>query len=102
MWIYYPITKPACDSIAWHRGTLVQINNSIYDFAQAGKLAQDVLFRLIASGVKQQCRNTPLLFKHETRPINFILVVGDFSVKYTDKAAVVHLMQHLGVGTIHS
>ena len=35
--------------------------------------------------------NTPGLFKHESRPINFSLVVDDFGVLYSSKADAKHL-----------
>ena len=36
-------------------------------------------------------KHTPGLFKHESRPINFSLVVDDFGVLYRSKADAKHL-----------
>ena len=83
--------------IVWHGDrALVEVTKGIYGLAQAGKLAQDDLFPLLASGGYHQCPNTPLLFKHATRPISFVLVVDDFSVKYTEHSDALHLLATLG------
>jgi len=85
------------DKIRW-RGdrALVRIDKGIYGLPQAGKLAQDDLIPLLESGGYYQCKNTPLLFKHTTRAISFVLVVDDFSVKYSHHADALHLMEVLG------
>ena len=75
---------------------MVQVDKGIYGLAQASKLAQDDLFPLLARGGYHQCPNTPLLFKHATRPISFVLVVDDFSVKYKDRSDALHLLATLG------
>jgi hypothetical protein len=83
--------------IKWHGDrTLVQIDKGIYGLPQAGKLAQDDLLLLLESGGYYQCRNTPLLFRHQTRPISFVLVVDDFSVKYVHHSDALHLLSIIG------
>lgn len=71
---------------------LVEIRKGIYGLPQAGKLAQDRLVAHLATHGYHQARYTPCLFKHETRPVMFTLVVDDFGIKY--HASDEHL-QHL-------
>jgi hypothetical protein len=75
---------------------LVQIDKGIYGLPQAGKLAQDDLIPLLSAGGYHQCKNTPLLFKHESRAISFVLVVDDFPVKYQHHDDALHLMSVIG------
>ena len=42
-----------------------------------------------------ECKFTSGLFTHETRPIQFSLIVDDFAVKWTNKADFDHLLQSL-------
>mgnify|MGYP000511678660 CR=1 FL=1 len=74
----------------------MQIDKGIYGLPQSGKLAQDDLIPLLAAGGYHQCQNTPLLFKHPTKAISFVLVVDDFLVKYSTLEDVVHLLEVIG------
>jgi hypothetical protein len=40
-----------------------------------------------------ECKHTPGLWRHLTRPISFTLVVNDFGVKYVGKEHVNHLIK---------
>ena len=42
-----------------------------------------------------ECKQTPGLWQHHTRPISFTLVVDDFGVKYIQRSDVNHLIECL-------
>ena len=67
----------------------------MYGLPQAGLLAQELLEdRLLVHGYHQN-QLIPGLWKHDTRPITFTLVVEYFGVKYVNKEDVNHLMNDL-------
>jgi hypothetical protein len=70
---------------------LFEVNQGMYGLPQAGYLAQQ---KLIEHLRKHQCHQnaTPCLFRHSSNGTTFALVVDDFGVKYTDKAAAEHLV----------
>lgn len=77
----------------FHRGVnrrddcvMVEIVKGIYGLPQAGRLAQEKLVKLLAANGYRSTANTPSLFKHDTRPVMFTLVVDDFAVKYHGEA----------------
>ena len=51
-------------------------------FGQQEALASDWLKPHLAEHGYHECRHTHGLFKHETRPVMFSLVVDDFGVQY--------------------
>jgi hypothetical protein len=65
----------------------------VWGLPQAGILANKLLQRLLLPHGYYECNNTPGLWKHETRPISFTLVVDNFVVKYIGKEHVDHLIQ---------
>jgi hypothetical protein len=75
---------------------LVEINKGIYGLPQAGKLAQDKLTKHLATHGYHATANTPCLFRHESRPIAFTLVVDDFAIKHHgDGSHLQHLLDAL-------
>ena len=42
-----------------------------------------------------ECKHTPGLWRHLTRPISFTLVVNDFGVKYVGREHVNHLIKRI-------
>ncbi len=74
---------------------LTRIDKGMYGLPHAGKLAQDRLIPHLAKHGYHQCPNTRCLFKHESRPIAFTLVVDDFGVKYKGKEHADHLLAAL-------
>jgi hypothetical protein len=98
MWVQTRFLPPAIiekyslrDMIVNDR-VLVEISQGIYGLAQAGRLAQQRLFQQLAKHGYQAAPNTPCLFTHATRPIQFILVVDDFGIKYTNTEDADHLI----------
>ena len=76
-----------------HKGYVyVRINHALYGLPQAGRIAHDYLAKHLAKHGYHPTGATPGLFRHDTRPIWFLLVVDDFAVKYTARADVQHLL----------
>ena len=63
----------------------------MYGLDQAGKLANQQLKKVLATGGHFPSKYTPGLYLHETRPTSFTLVVSDFGVKYVNKQDALHL-----------
>ena len=59
----------------------VKICKGMYVLPQAGRIANDQLKDKLAPFGFHPCDTTPGLWKHESRPITFCLVVDDFGVK---------------------
>ena len=79
-----------------HNGKIyVRINKGMYGLPQAGKLAHDQLKAHLQKYGYYPCRLTPGLWKHESRPISFTLVVDDFGVKYVGEQHLNHLIAAL-------
>jgi Reverse transcriptase (RNA-dependent DNA polymerase) len=58
----------------------VKINKGMYGLPQAGRIANDELVPYLDQHGYRQSEHTPGLFRHDTRPILFSLVVDDFGV----------------------
>ena len=63
---------------------LVEIHGNMYGLVNAAIVAQEGLVKLLNANDFYET-NTPQLYKHKTRNIQFTLVVDDFAVKYTNK-----------------
>ena len=80
-----------------HNGFVyVEISKGMYGLPHAGRLANDALIIHLAANGYHQCEHTPGLFRHETRPIMFCLVVDDFGVQYVGREHAEHLMSVIG------
>ncbi len=73
----------------------LELRQAMWGLPQAGILANKRLRRKLAPFGYQECKNTPGLWYHETRPITFTLVVDDVGVKYISKEDVDHLIVSL-------
>ena len=63
----------------------LEIRKGMPSLKQAGRIANDQLkYRLAKFGFAPVIR-TPALWRHDTNPIWFSLVVDDFGVKYIEK-----------------
>jgi hypothetical protein len=71
---------------------LVEIRKGMYGLPQAGIIANTRLKLHLATHGYHPCPHTPGLFRHETRPITFCLVVDDFGVKYVGREHADHLL----------
>ena len=73
----------------------VQNNKGIYKLAQTGLLANELLEKRMAKHGFNQTPNTPGLWRHHTKPIQFALVVENFSMKYDNKQDAQNLINAL-------
>ena len=63
----------------------VQITGAMYRLSQSGRIANQDLQKHLAKYGYYLTKQKPGLWKHQTRPISFTLVVDDFGIKYTNK-----------------
>jgi hypothetical protein len=71
----------------------IEIQKGMYGLPQAGILANEFLQRNLAKDGYQPTQHTHGLWKQDTRPISFSLVVDDFGVKYIGREHAEHLME---------
>jgi hypothetical protein len=98
MWI--PVALPpklaidayALDSLIVNGRVLFEISKGMYGLPQAGHLAYDQLVAHLAPHGYRPVPRTPGLWKHDTIPVTFCLVVDDFGVKYIGKQHADHLL----------
>ena len=72
-----------------------KVTKEMYGLPQAGKLAHDDLVKHLATVGYFPVKHTPGLFQNKSQSIQFTLIVDDFGVKYTNTAALHHLINHL-------
>jgi Reverse transcriptase (RNA-dependent DNA polymerase) len=70
----------------------VEVTKGMYGLKQAGRLANEQLTEFLAEYGYAPCPITPGLWKHETRPIVFTLVVDNFGIKYVNDNDKNHLI----------
>jgi hypothetical protein len=68
-----------------------RVNKAWYGLKQAGKIAHDDLVERLAEAGYHKVGLVEGYFRHETRDIDFTLVVDDFLVKYTKDEDLQHL-----------
>jgi hypothetical protein len=79
-----------------HRGHIyLEMRRAMWGLPQSGILANKLLRKRLAPHGYYECKQTPGLWKHTSRPISFTLVVDDFGVKYTNKNDIDHLIASL-------
>jgi hypothetical protein len=80
-----------------HRGHIyLEMRRAVWGLPQARILANKLLRKRLAPHGYYECKQTPGLWKHTSRPISFFtLVVDDFGVKYTNQEDVKHLIGSL-------
>ena len=83
-------------ALATKDGTVIaECRRCIYGLPQAGILANKYLEKRLNEYGFYQSNYTNGLWMHKTRPIQFVLCVDDFGVKYVNKEDVEHLKQAL-------
>jgi hypothetical protein len=79
--------------IATHDGYIYRkIQKGMYGLPQAGIIAQQLLEKHLKVHGYRQSTITPGLWKHDTRPISFSLIVDDVRVKYVGEENAQHLL----------
>jgi len=73
----------------------MEVRKGMTGLKQTGKIANVRLTEHLAKYGYAPVKRTPTLWRHETRPITFTLVVDDFGVKYVGKHYAEHLIQAL-------
>ena len=74
-----------------HNGFVyVEISKGMYGLPQSGILANNCLQAHLMEHGYKQATHTPGLLNHETRPVAFLLIVDDFSVKYVGEDHAQH------------
>jgi hypothetical protein len=71
----------------------LEMQQAVWGLPQADILANKLLRCHLLPHSYYECNNTPGLWKHQTCPIAFTLVIDDFGVKYVGKEHVDHLIQ---------
>ncbi len=80
------------DIVTPDNNVYIEVRKGMYGLPQAGLLAQQLLEkRLNAHGYKQDPL-IPGFWTHITRPIQFILTVDDFGIKYVGREHAEHLL----------
>ena len=74
---------------------LAKVARDIYGLLQVGFIAYEDLVSHLATAGYISAGYTPDLFKHKTRPIQCILVVDNFVIKFTSDDDLQHLLAHL-------
>ncbi len=79
-----------------HNGAVyVEIRKGMYGLPQAGRIANDKLVPILKAAGYHQSEHVPGLFKHNSRPVAFCLVVDDFGVQYVGTEHAQHLIETL-------
>ena len=70
----------------------MEIQKGMYGLPQAGKIANDKLNIHLEKFGYETAPITPGLWRHQTRPLKFSLVVDDFGIKYERQEDITHLL----------
>ena len=82
------------DSLVTKNGFIyARVNKAWYGLKQAGKIAHDDLVKRLSEAGYKKHSQVEGYFRHETRDIDFTLVVDDFLIRYTNDADLAHLTQ---------
>jgi hypothetical protein len=71
----------------------IEIHKGMYGLPQAGILANELLQRNLAKDGYRPTQHTHGLWKHDTHPISFSLLVDNFGVKYVGREHAEHLKE---------
>ena len=71
------------------------IPRGFYGLPQSGQLANDLLRTRLEKAVYYEAATTPGLWSHKRRPVQFILLVDNFSISYLGKEHALHLLNTL-------
>ena len=63
----------------------IEIRKATYGLPQSGRLVNKQLTKFLEPEGYYEITHTPGLWRHKTRPIQFMLVVDNFGVKYVGK-----------------
>jgi hypothetical protein len=89
------VNKYNLDALAIDGWFYIEIRKGMYGLKQASLLFNQLLQTRLAPFGYYPARHTPGLWLHKTRPIDFSLIVDDFTVKYVGKQHAGHLINAL-------
>ena len=89
----YNITDNCFDSKDY---IYLEIRKGMYGLKEAAILAYKKLRKYLSHSGYVPMKHTPGLWRHESQPTTFTLVVDDFGIKYFKKSDADHLFQSLG------
>ena len=75
----------------------MEIPKGMYGMPQAGKIANDKIKLHLAKFGYDPAPITPGLWRHQTRPLQFSLLMDDFGVKYEHQVDITHLLDALKI-----
>ncbi len=81
------------DKLAKNGFVYLEMRRAVWGLPQAGILANRLLQKRLLPHGYYECKHTPGLWRHFTRPISFTLVANDFGVKYVGREHVDHLIK---------
>jgi hypothetical protein len=73
----------------------IKVIRGLYGLPQAGSLGHDLLERRLNKEGYFQSQTVPGFWKHMTKPIQFVLVVDNFGIKYLKQEDLDHLIRLL-------
>ena len=78
-----------------NRWIYFEILRGCYGLQQSGRLANDLLRTRLEKSGYYKAYTTPGLWSHKFRPIQFVLTVEDFGIKYVGKQHSLNLLKIL-------
>ena len=69
----------------------MEIQKGMYGIPQAGKMANDKFKLHLAKFGYEPAPITPGLWRHQTSPLQFSLVVDNFGIKYESQEDITHI-----------
>ena len=93
-------TTRICGQIEYHRKThneyiYARVTKGMYGIPQSGRIAHGALVKHLETYGYHPSSKKPRPWKHNSRQINFTLVVDDFGVKCLGKEHALHLKSAL-------
>jgi hypothetical protein len=73
----------------------IKVSRGMYGLPQAGSLCHNLLEQRLNKERYFQCQIVPALWKHNIKPIQCVLVVNNFGIKYLKNEDLDHLIQML-------
>ena len=72
-----------------------EILRGCYGLTQSGRLANELLCTRLKKAGYYKAATTPGLWRHKWRPIQFVLIVDDFGIKYVRNQHALHILNIL-------
>ncbi|KAL7476520.1 hypothetical protein ACHAW6_002389 [Cyclotella cf. meneghiniana] len=80
------------EKVTSDRWVYIKVTKGMYGLPQAGSLGHELHKKRLNNKGYSQSQMVPSLWKHRSRPIQFVLVVDDFGIKYIKKRYLDHLI----------